>query len=115
MDGLRPQLPTTLTEYSHRVVAPTPDPRADPESEFSTEAAAFVQQHFGVDVSTVDPKEANLARLINATYGMTAPFDPRKATTALRAAVATNPGATRITPPAPAAGPTHNQPTTRKP
>lgn len=115
MDCILPEFPTTLTEWSHRVIPPTPDPRADPESEFSAEAAAFVQQHFGVDVSTVDPKEANLARLINAKYGTTAPFDPRKAVNALRAAVATNPGATRIRPSALAAGPTHDQPVTRKP
>lgn len=115
LDYPRPEPPDSLTEWSKRVVPPTPDPRTDTEREFSAEAAAFVQHYFRVDPSQVDMKAANLARFMNARYGMTAPFDPRKALTALRAAIATNLGRTGSSSSAPTVGPVHGHPTTPRP
>ncbi|MBV9160437.1 MAG: hypothetical protein JO281_02510 [Pseudonocardiales bacterium] len=114
-------LPNSLAEWSSRLAPPVLDPRTKPESDFTGEAAVFVQRHFGVDVSSIDWKAANHARFVNAKYSPTEHFDSNKALRALRRTITSaDKGRTRTSLPAarphyrkgnipkpPSAGPSH--------
>jgi hypothetical protein len=103
--------PTSLAEWGFNVVPPVAwDPRTKMEAEFSADAASFVQSHFGVDVSAVERNRtaANRARLLDAKYSKTTPFNPHRAIAALHKKVAANAVKAR-TSPSLGAGPTHVQ------
>jgi hypothetical protein len=62
----------------------------DPCGDYTLEAAAFVNNQFGVDTNRIDWPAANKARLINDSFSHSAPFDPAAACAALRLAVVNN-------------------------